>query len=82
MNNLIQKFPWPAAYQANQLSLVRPQVVNRGTQFQPQNISNIAWAFASWNHQPSRPMFASMEHHFVHNIAQYTAQVSKDSRGA
>ena len=50
-------------------------MVNRGTQFQPQNISNIAWAFASWNHQPSRAMFSSMETHFVQNISQYTAQV-------
>ena len=52
------------------------QVVSKAPQFQPQNISNIAWAFASWNHQPSRAMSAKMESHLVEHMPQYTAQVS------
>lgn len=51
------------------------QVVSKASQFQPQNISNIAWAFASWNHQPSRAMSAKMESHLVEHMPQYTAQV-------
>lgn len=52
------------------------QVVTKGHQYQPQNMSNIAWAFASWGHFPSDAMSSVMEQHLLNNLKEYSAQVS------
>ena len=52
-----------------------PQVVTKGQQYQPQNMSNIAWAFASWRHHPTPAMFDALEQHLLQNLHEYSAQV-------
>ena len=57
-------------------NLLCAQVVTRGHQYQPQNISNIAWAFASWDRCPSPAMFDAIEKHLLDSLKDYSAQVS------
>lgn len=58
-----------------QCSRLFMQVVTRGHQYQPQNISNIAWTFASWDYRPSPAMFDAIERHLLEGLKDYSAQV-------
>jgi hypothetical protein len=55
------------------------QVINRTEIFQPQNVSNTLWAFASTGFHPTDAFLEMVENHLAENITQeaehYSAQV-------
>jgi len=55
------------------------QVINRAANFQPQNVSNTLWAFASTGFEPSDTFLEMVENHLTENISEsavapYSAQ--------
>ena len=56
------------------------QVVTRSTEFQPQNISNTVWAFASLGHQPSEQFLEVVEEHLMEHLEADTLKYSCQAR--
>ena len=52
------------------------QMVVRVKEFQPQNISNTVWAFASLGHQPSEKFLEIVEEHLMEHMEADTLKYS------
>lgn len=52
------------------------QVIKRAKEFQPQNISNTVWAFASLGYQPSEEFLEMVEAHLTEHIEADTLKYS------
>lgn len=55
------------------------QVVARYKDFQPQNISNTLWAFATLAEQPSEAFLKAVEQHVLNFTDDYSSQASPPS---
>ena len=51
-------------------------MIVRVKEFQPQNISNTVWAFASLGHQPSEKFLEIVEEHLMEHIEADTLKYS------
>ena len=73
----------PSIFTMFQTRWVYVQVIKRADIFQPQNVSNTLWAFASTGFEPSDIFLEMVENHLTENIspnatAPYSAQVRLD----
>lgn len=57
-------------------------MVRRYKDFQPQNISNTLWAFATLAKSPSEAFLDTVEAHVLENLPDYSAQASWPNRWA
>lgn len=56
------------------------QVINRADNFQPQNVSNTLWAFASTGFHPTGAFLEMVENHLAENIIQEAENYSAQAR--